>query len=138
MFIPIRDRRYESEISVFGQGGEGVSEGGDEFVVEIVVRGGWEGRRRAVERVLEGWCSTRGGACELNMLDSLKNIFLKGKAVEEVINNSFHSVFNADCVKGYTRPHAKCDIQPEPYAITTRVSGAGTATICTRRYFLAC
>lgn len=99
VFIPIRERGYESERLMFGPGGEGGSGGGGgEFVVEILVRGGGEGRRRAVERVLEGWSSTRGGACELNTLDSLKNIFSKKKAIEEVILLlTYRGIFRTDC-----------------------------------------
>ena len=84
IFIPISERGYESEKLVFGSGGEGPG-GGEkgEFVVEVLVRGGGEGRRKAVERVLEGWSGLKGGPCELMSLDSLKSIWTR-KVVEEV------------------------------------------------------
>jgi hypothetical protein len=69
---------------VFGPGGDGPG-GGEkgEFIVEVLMRGGGEGRRRAVERVLEGWSRSKGGPCELTLLESLKSIWAK-KVVEEV------------------------------------------------------
>jgi hypothetical protein len=69
---------------VFGPGGEGPG-GGEkvEFVVEILIRSGGDGRRRAVERVLEGWSGQMGGPCDLASLDSLKSVWTR-KAVEEV------------------------------------------------------
>lgn len=66
---------------------------GGEFVVEILVRGE---QRRAVERVLEGWCSAKDEACELNSLDSLKNIFSKRNTVKEVNHISFGWVPNTN------------------------------------------
>jgi len=80
VFLPIVDRHYESEKLIFGSGGEG--SGGVEFVVEVLVRGAdGPGRKRGVERVLEGW-SSDGLPCELTALESLKSLW-KGKAVEE-------------------------------------------------------
>ena len=79
---------------MFGPGDKAGDEG--EAVVEILVRGGGEERKRAVERVLEGWCSAKGGACTLNTLDSLKNIFSKRKVVEEVNHICVGWVINTD------------------------------------------
>ncbi|KAI0801316.1 hypothetical protein C8Q74DRAFT_1364938 [Fomes fomentarius] len=84
VFIPIAERHYESEKLVFGPGGEG---GGlQEFVVEVLVRGGGaegSGRRRpGVVRVLEGWSPAAGGACELRELDKLKTLWAKKPVFE--------------------------------------------------------
>ncbi len=61
VFIPVSERVYDTESLVFGPGGEG-SGGAGEFVAEVVVREGGAGRKRGVERVLEGWATTRGRA----------------------------------------------------------------------------
>ncbi|KZT06922.1 uncharacterized protein LAESUDRAFT_759086 [Laetiporus sulphureus 93-53] len=83
VFLPIAERHYESEKLVFGPGGEG--SGGREFVVEVLVRGAdGPGRRRGVERVLEGWSGIPacGSPCELSQLESLKGLWTR-KVVEE-------------------------------------------------------
>ncbi|KAI0639350.1 hypothetical protein C8Q77DRAFT_1045236 [Trametes polyzona] len=82
VFIPVSERTYESERLVFGSGGEG--SGLPEFVVEVLVRGGADstGRRKGVERVLEGWSPATGGPCELRELESLKALWSKKPAVE--------------------------------------------------------
>ena len=92
VFLPVSERGYESDRLVFGPGGEG-SGGGGEMVVDVLVRGGGDGsgRRRAVERVLEGWSAALGGACDLTALESLKGVW-KRKTVDEV--NPFASPFN--------------------------------------------
>lgn len=69
---------------MFGLEGEGSGGGGKgELVVEVLSRGAGEGRKRGVERVLEGWSVAKGGPCELTSLESLKSIWTR-KVVEEV------------------------------------------------------
>lgn len=83
VFIPIAERHYEAEKLVFGPGGAG--SGGSDFVLEVLVRGAdGPGRRRGVERVLEGWAADNqgGSPCELRELDDLKSLWLR-KVVEE-------------------------------------------------------
>ena len=80
MFSPIADREHESEALVFGPDGEGY--GGDEIVLEVLVRGTGEGTRRAVERALEGW--TAEGPCELQALRTLSGIWSRKSTIEEV------------------------------------------------------
>lgn len=67
---------------MFGPGGEG--SGSQECAVEVLVRGGADGagRRRGVERVLEGWPFAAGGACELRELESLKSLWAKRPVFE--------------------------------------------------------
>lgn len=83
VFIPVAERHDESEKLVFGSAGSGSGE--RDFVVEVLVRGadGSGKGRRAVERVLEGWSSAKGSACELNELENLRGIWTR-RAVEAV------------------------------------------------------
>ena len=84
MFIPIGERYSESDKLVFGADGEG--SGGNEYVVEVLTRGAdGSGRRRGVERALEGWAG--GGPCQLNWLSSLKPLLTR-RSAEEVLGFS--------------------------------------------------
>ncbi|KIK82929.1 hypothetical protein PAXRUDRAFT_14649 [Paxillus rubicundulus Ve08.2h10] len=86
VFIPVSERAHESRTLVYGSGGIGTCSGWGtdtrEFVVELVVRGaGAEGRKRSIERTIEGW---RGDAPEdLQKLDSLKSIWARKKSSDE-------------------------------------------------------
>ncbi|KIM85277.1 hypothetical protein PILCRDRAFT_96413 [Piloderma croceum F 1598] len=114
VFIPISERVYESEKLVFGPGGEGPG-GGEkvEFVVEVLVRGGGDGRRRAVERVLEGWSVQKGGPCDLISLDSLKSIWTR-KVVEEGGPDPTQNIsFNLNLTQSQQQSRAQV---PLPYA----------------------
>lgn len=68
---------------MFGVNGTGCSNV-EEMVVDVVVRGDG-GKRRGVERVLEGWSAAKGG-CELVALDSLKSLWATKKTVDDVCN----------------------------------------------------
>ncbi|KAI0078925.1 hypothetical protein K474DRAFT_784223 [Panus rudis PR-1116 ss-1] len=84
VFGPISERWYESEKLVFGGDGEGW--GGEDVVVEVLIRGpgaGDGGRKRGVERVLEGWKSDVGRPSELSDLESLKSLWSKKAIVPE-------------------------------------------------------
>lgn len=83
VFIPISERGYESEKLVFGSEGEGPGGGKGELVVEVLVRGGGEGRRRAVERTLEGWSHAKGGAVDLASLGCLQSLWAR-KVTDQV------------------------------------------------------
>ncbi|KAF8898687.1 hypothetical protein BD779DRAFT_1666485 [Infundibulicybe gibba] len=72
VFLPVSERLYETDRIVYGPAGDGCG-GTTEFVIEILVRGA-DGRKRAVERVLQGWSTARGGSCELAELQSLKGL----------------------------------------------------------------
>ena len=74
------------------------AEGGslpDEFVVEILVRGRsadvpivpGSGKRKGVERLLEGWSASRGGPVPLEELDSLKSVWRK-KPLSQPVRHS--------------------------------------------------
>ncbi|KZP31280.1 hypothetical protein FIBSPDRAFT_1037730 [Athelia psychrophila] len=115
VFIPFSERAYESEKLVFGPNGEG--SGGivkGELVVEVLVRGGGEGRRRTVERVLEGWADTKGGPCELNAMESLKSIWTKKAVAEEAPPDPTQNVsFNLNLTDSQQQSRAQV---PLPYA----------------------
>jgi elongator complex protein 5 len=82
VFLPVRDRPYESISLVYGSRGEG-SGHPREMVVEILVRGSNEAvGRRGIPRTLEGWSILRGEPCELASLESLRAVWRK--VVEEV------------------------------------------------------
>lgn len=83
IFLPVSERSYDTDCLIFGADGEG-SGNSPEVVVDILVRGlDASGRKRGVERLLEGWSPVFNGACDLMMLESMKYIGSK-RAVEEV------------------------------------------------------
>lgn len=91
VFLPVSERSYDTDCLVFGGDGEG-SGNSPELVVDILVRGlDASGRKRGVERLLEGWSPMFNGACDLMMLESMKNIGSK-RAVEEVDTTVFHFI----------------------------------------------
>ncbi|CAA7266484.1 unnamed protein product [Cyclocybe aegerita] len=81
LFLPMSERVHDTERLIFGSSGEG-SGNPAEFVVELIVREG-AGRKRGVERVLEGWSSALDGPCELSALEGLKQ-FVKKPQQEQV------------------------------------------------------
>ncbi|RDX55938.1 hypothetical protein OH76DRAFT_1396285 [Lentinus brumalis] len=115
VFIPIAERLYESEKLVFGQDGEG--SGPQEFAVEVLVRGGTDGsgRRRGVERVLEGWSPAGGGPCELRDLENLKTLWTKKPVFEAqaTADPTQNLSFNLNLTPEQQRSRAQV---PLPYA----------------------
>ena len=82
VFIPIAERHYESEKLIFGSAGSGSGE--RDFVLEVLLRGAdGSGKRRAVERVLEGWSNVKGNVCDLSEMENLRSIWTR-KTVETV------------------------------------------------------
>ena len=90
-------RSDEVDALVYGKSGEGGAGGcpTDEFVVDVVVRGrsvssGKEsgGKRRPVERYLEGWNPSKGGPCLLTDLEELKAIWGRSNVRDEVCMTS--------------------------------------------------
>ncbi|KAI0662772.1 hypothetical protein C8Q70DRAFT_1043127 [Cubamyces menziesii] len=115
IFIPISERHYESEKLVFGTGGEG---GGlQEFVAEVLVRGGADGsgRRRGVERSLEGWSPSLGGPCELRELEALKSLWSRKPTseVQDAPDPTQNLSFNLNLTPQQQRARAQV---PLPYA----------------------
>ncbi|KZT30432.1 hypothetical protein NEOLEDRAFT_1144090 [Neolentinus lepideus HHB14362 ss-1] len=105
VFAPLASRHREVEQMVFGA--DGPADG--EAVVEILVRGGGGGRRRSVERALEGW---RGAPCELAQMDSLKELFSK-KIVPEAQDATHGVSFNLALTPEQQQSRARV---PLPYA----------------------
>lgn len=67
------ERGSDTDQLVYGNAGEGRGDP-SEIVVEVLIRDvSGLGKKRGVERVLEGWSTTQG-PCELSMLVSLNNI----------------------------------------------------------------
>ncbi|CDO75260.1 hypothetical protein BN946_scf184967.g13 [Trametes cinnabarina] len=115
VFIPISERHYESEKLVYGSAGEG--SGLQDFVVEILVRGGADatGRRRGVERELEGWSPALGGPCEVRELDSLKSLCSEKPATEmQIVPDPTQNLpFNLNLTQEQAKSRAQV---PLPYA----------------------
>lgn len=107
---------------MFGNGGEGSA--GDEIVVEVLLRGSSDrgigvgtGRKRAVEKTLEGWVSVTGMPCELSELQSLKSLWSK-KVVAEAVGRTIQPLacnITDIWVEGCTRPHPEHFFQPAAY-----------------------
>lgn len=91
VFLPVSERIYDAEILVFGPNGEG-SGISSEFVAELVVREG-AGRKRGVERVLEGWSNVLGGPCELTALESIKPLAKKQTEVRNAPASNLDFIF---------------------------------------------
>ncbi|KZT74672.1 hypothetical protein DAEQUDRAFT_807015 [Daedalea quercina L-15889] len=110
VFTPIAERHYESEKLVFGAEGEG--SGGGAFLVEVLVRGADAGgRRRGVEKGLEGWSAD--APCELSSLAALKPLFVR-RVVEEVAPDPTQNLsFNLNLTDEQQRSRAQV---PLPYA----------------------
>ena len=82
VFLPVSERNHECERLVFGNDGEGTGST-TELVVEVLVRGlQGSGKRRGVERTLEGWSSSEG-VCELMKLENLKGLWRKHEAIAD-------------------------------------------------------
>ncbi|KAH7931074.1 hypothetical protein BV22DRAFT_1101434 [Leucogyrophana mollusca] len=123
VFIPVAERVQESERLVFGPEGDGSSAGAwvestagkagtREFVVEVLVRGGGgEGRKRGIERSLEGWKGS--GPCELVAMDSLKSIWSRKRATESVPDPTQSVSFNLSLTPSQEKSRAQV---PLPYA----------------------
>jgi elongator complex protein 5 len=103
VFIPFSEREYEIDRLVFGRGGEGragATKG--EAVIEILVRGHSDGgRRRGIDRVLEGWSATLG-PCELSELETLKSVWTPATVQVIPPRSSLQS------------PHRSCSYQVAP------------------------
>ncbi|PBK77270.1 hypothetical protein ARMSODRAFT_272069 [Armillaria solidipes] len=114
VFLPVSERESDLERIIFGQDGEGSGPSG-EFVVEVILRGGGDhsGRRKAVERVLEGWDVTQSSPVELTSMESLKKVFGK-TAVEEAAPDPTQNLsFNLNLTPSQQQARSQV---PLPYA----------------------
>ncbi|KAG7099267.1 hypothetical protein E1B28_001128 [Marasmius oreades] len=113
VFIPLSERDHESERLVLQGRGSGNPE---EFVVEIILRGGSDasGRRKGVQRTLEGWNTTKGYPMPLNKLTSLSDLW-KRKSVEETAPDPTQIMsFNLQLTPSQQEARAKV---PLPYVL---------------------
>lgn len=81
IFIPVSERHLDTAKLTFGPNGSGNSVNGEEFAVELLIRGGSSDngrKKRIVERTLQGWC-TEKGLCELKDLRSLQSLWASAK-----------------------------------------------------------
>ncbi|KAF9229337.1 hypothetical protein BS17DRAFT_17578 [Gyrodon lividus] len=129
VFIPVSERAHESQSLVYGPGGTGTCFGGGvdtrEFVVELIVRGaGAGGRKRGIERVIEGW---RGDAPEdLQKLDSLKSIWAQKKPADDKPLDPTQNVsFNLNLTPSQEKSRAQV---PLPYVHEGKPTTSASST----------
>ncbi|KAJ3847391.1 hypothetical protein EV368DRAFT_51266 [Lentinula lateritia] len=114
IFIPISERGRDVENLVFGQGGDG-SGGQDEMVAEVLVRGRSDasGRRKAVERFLEGWDVRKNQPVSLSQMSSLASIYRRKTFVAEAAPDPTQNVsFNLHLTPSQLESRARV---PLPY-----------------------
>lgn len=111
-FLPLSERSRDVDRLVYGATGEGRSEA-SEMVLEILVRGGeGPGRKRGIERELEGW-SLSEGACDLTKLESLKGVWTKKTIAEAAPDPTQNVSFNLNLTSSQQESRAQV---PLPYA----------------------
>ncbi|KAJ7293632.1 hypothetical protein C8J57DRAFT_33394 [Mycena rebaudengoi] len=113
IFLPISERLYESEKLIFGPGGEGSGDA-SEIVIEVLVRGDGDssGRRRGVERTLQGW-SFAQGPCLLAEIETLKSLWSRNVAEPTVADPTQNVSFNLNLTESQQNSRAQV---PLPYA----------------------
>ncbi|KIK71057.1 hypothetical protein GYMLUDRAFT_149395 [Collybiopsis luxurians FD-317 M1] len=115
VFIPISERVHDVESLIFGQGGEGSGQYND-MVLEAIVRGGTDasGRRKAVERFLEGWDTDQSRPVQLGQLRTLASIWKRKTVVTEAAPDPTQNVsFNLHLTPSQQESRARV---PLPYA----------------------
>ncbi|ESK87896.1 hypothetical protein Moror_15263 [Moniliophthora roreri MCA 2997] len=118
VFIPVSEREHETERLVFQGSGSGDTK---EMIIEMILRGGSDasGRRKGVERVLEGWDLQNGCAVELSRLSSLSDLWKK-KIVEEAAPDPMQNIsFNLQLTPSQQEARARV---PLPYVLEGRSS----------------
>ncbi|KAG5648035.1 hypothetical protein DXG03_007070 [Asterophora parasitica] len=111
-FLPLSERTHDVDRLVYGASGEGAGSA-TEIVVEILIRGGeGSGRKRGIERELEGWTLV-DGPCDLTKLESLRGLWGK-KTIEEAAPDPTQNVsFNLNLTSSQQEQRAQV---PLPYA----------------------
>ncbi|KAF4623430.1 hypothetical protein D9613_001854 [Agrocybe pediades] len=125
VFLPVSERIHDTERLIFGStSGEGSSHP-SEFVVELIQREGI-GRKRGVQRVLEGWSYDR--PCGLSSLESLHAVTITQKepAQANAPDPTQNLPFNLNLTSSQQESRAKV---PLPYAhegtpVTSNTQGA--------------
>lgn len=131
VFLPVSERVHDTESLVFGSGGGGSGSAG-EFVAEVVVREGGAGRKRGVERVLEGWATALGGPCELMELESIKPLAKRHTEVGSLATGSRFILLirNLAHPKRRSGSDAELALQSQPDVFPARIQGTGSSAIC--------
>ncbi|KAG5653063.1 hypothetical protein H0H81_002443 [Sphagnurus paluster] len=112
VFLPVSERTYDVDRLVHGAGGEG-SGNDTEIIVEILVRGSeGSGRKRGIERELEGWSLSKG-PCELTKLESLRGIWGKKVIPEAAPDPTQNLSFNLNLTLSQQESRSRV---PLPYA----------------------
>lgn len=113
VFLPVSERESDLERIIFGPDGEGSGASG-EFVVEVILRGGGDpsGRRKAVERVLEGWDVMQGSSVQLTAMESLKKLFCKARVEEAAPDPTQNLSFNLNLTPSQQQARSQV---PLPY-----------------------
>ncbi|GLB36199.1 putative elongator subunit Iki1 [Lyophyllum shimeji] len=112
VFLPLSERSRDVDRLVYGATGEG-SSNASEMVVEILIRGGeGSGRKRGIERELEGWSASEG-ACDVTKLESLKGVWTKKTVVEAAPDPTHNVSFNLNLTSSQQESRAQV---PLPYA----------------------
>ncbi|KAL0072023.1 hypothetical protein AAF712_000946 [Marasmius tenuissimus] len=112
VYIPLSEREHESERLILEGRGSGNP---DEFVVEVILRGATDasGRRKGVERVLEGW-DTKSGPVRLEQLTSLSQLWKKVIVEEKAPDPTQNISFNLQLTPSQQEARAKV---PLPYVL---------------------
>ncbi|KAK0198395.1 hypothetical protein F5146DRAFT_1131386 [Armillaria mellea] len=114
VFLPVSERESDLERIIFGPDGKGSGASG-EFVVEVILRGGGDhsGRRKAVERVLEGWDVPQSSPVNLTSMGSFKKVFGKTPVGEAAPDPTQNLSFNLNLTPSQQQARSQV---PLPYA----------------------
>ncbi|KAG6911926.1 hypothetical protein DXG01_000173 [Tephrocybe rancida] len=111
-FLPLSERIHDVERLVYGSKANGEGSGGiAEIVVEILIRGG-DGRKRGIDREIEGWSASMG-PCDLTKLEGLKGVWTKKAPVETGPDPTQNISFNLNLTSSQQESRAQV---PLPYA----------------------
>ncbi|KAL0580399.1 hypothetical protein V5O48_001644 [Marasmius crinis-equi] len=112
VWIPLSEREHESERLILEGRGSGNPE---EFVVEVIVRGATDasGRRKAVERVLEGW-NVEKGPVRLDQLTSGAHLWKRTTVEEKAPDPTQNISFNLQLTPSQQEARSKV---PLPYVL---------------------
>jgi len=113
VFLPVSQRGSDTDLLVYGNSGEGQGDPA-EVVVEILIRtAGGPGKKREVNRALEGWSTTQG-PCQLRTLSSLMSVMSIKQQLNEPASNPTQNIsFNLSLT---TSQHESRSRVPLPYA----------------------
>lgn len=118
VFLPLSVRTHEAERLVFGNTGEGSGDS-EEIVIEVLVR--CSGKKRAVQRALEGWSINSGVSCELTALEGVRSLWVRQTVFETpAVDPTQNLSFNLNLTSSQQESRAQV---PLPYAHEGRPQG---------------